>query len=218
MEPLDKEMIKGVLEGDKVWIRKFEQKFRHKLLNFVLQKIGKYEDAEEIVQDTLVSAIYCLPSFLGKSSLWTWICGIAKHEIADFYRKRKIKEVLFSHFPGLERLASKALSPELALEEKEIKEKIVGCFLSLTEGYRDVLRLKYIEGHSVRQIGQQLKKTSKAIEMRLRRARVAFVQNWNEKAVGPENLFTLSQRNLSFFKECLGAFDSSLQNLKGHQV
>jgi len=211
-------MIKGVLKGDKVWIRKFEKRFRHKLLNFVLQKIGKYEDAEEIAQDTLVSAIYCLPSFLGKSSLWTWICGITKHEIADFYRRRKIKEVLFSRFPGLERLASKALSPELALEEKEIKEKIVGCFLSLTEGYRDVLRLKYVEGHSVRQIGQQLKKTSKAIEMRLRRARVAFVQNWNEKAVGPENLFTLSQRNLSFFKECLGAFDSSLQNLKGHQV
>jgi RNA polymerase sigma-70 factor (ECF subfamily) len=210
MEPVDKEMIKGVLKGDKVWIRKFEQKFRHKLLNFVLQKIGKYEDAEEIVQDILISAIYCLPSFLGKSSLWTWMCGIAKHEIADFYRKRKIKEVLFSRFPGLERLASKALSPELALEEKEIKEKIVGCFLSLTEGYRDVLRLKYVEGHSVRQIGQQLKKTSKAIEMRLRRARVAFVQNWNEKAVGPENLFTLSQRNLSFFKQYLWIIGSSL--------
>lgn len=212
MDPLDKEMIKGVLEGDRVWIRKFEQKFRHRLLNFVLQKIGRYEDAEEIVQDILVSAIYCLPSFLGRSSLWTWLCGIAKHEIADFYRKRKIKEVLFSHFPGLERLASKALSPELALEEKEIKEKIVGCFLSLAEGYRDVLRLKYIEGHSVRQISQRLKKTSKSVEMRLRRARSAFIQNWNEKAVGPENLFTLSQRNLSFFKQYLWLIGPSLSD------
>lgn len=211
-------MVRGVLRGDKIWIRRFEQKFRHKLLNFVLQKVGRYEDAEEIAQDTLVSGIYCLPSFLGKSCLWTWLCGIAKHEIADFYRKRKIKEVLFSHFPGLESLASKALSPELALEEKEMKEKILHCFLALAEGYRVVLRLKYVEGFSVRQIAQQLKKTSKAVEMRLRRARAAFVQNWNEQQTSSENLFTLSQGNLSFFKECLWLVGSSLPDTEGFKA
>ena len=100
MDPLDQELVRGVLKGDKVWITKFERKYRQRLLNFILQKIDNYQDAEEVAQDVLVSAIYCLPSFLGKSCLWTWLCSIAKHEIADFYRRKKIKEVLFSHFPA----------------------------------------------------------------------------------------------------------------------
>lgn len=217
MENKDKQMVRGVLQNDKVWMRKFERQYRQRLLNFVLQKIDSYEDAEEIVQETFIGAIYSLPSFLGRSSFWSWLCAIAKHEVADFYRKKKIKTILFSHFPGLYRLASRALNPQMALEEKEIEQKILDCFLNLTEGYRKVLRLKYIEGFSLHQIAGRLRKSTKAIEMRLRRARHAFALNWNDAKNYPENCFALNPRDLYFFKEYLGVIGSSLPNLKGHQ-
>ncbi len=217
MEDKDRQMVRGILRGDRVWIRKLEQKYRQRLLNFVLQKIDSYEDAEEIVQETFISAIYSLPSFLGRSSFSSWLYAIAKHEIADFYRKKKIKTILFSHFPGLYRLASRALSPEMALEEKEIEQKILCCFLNLTEGYQRVLRLKYVEELSLRQIAGRLRKSTKAIEMRLRRARHAFTVNWNDAKNYPENCFALNPRDLYFFKEYLGFIGPSLPNLKGHQ-
>jgi len=217
MRDQEGQLIGGILKGDKLWIRKFEQQYRPRLLNFVLQKVSQYEDAEEIVQETFISAIYSLPSFSGKSCFWSWLCGIAKHEIADFYRKRKIKEVLFSRFPKLAQLASKALGPQTALEEKEIKQKILHCFLNLAEGYQDILRLKYMEGFSLRQIAQLLQKTVKAAEMRLRRARIAFAKNWNDQKNYSKNYPALNPRNLSFFKECLGLAGSSLPDLKNYQ-
>jgi len=106
----------------------------------------------------------------------TWLCGIAKHEIADFYRKKKIKTIVFSLFPALESFVSQALSPEGVLEEKELKEKVVKILRLLAEGYAQVLRLKYIQEFSVREIAESLGETEKAIESRLTRARKAFAK------------------------------------------
>lgn len=210
MRETDEEVIKGILRSDDFWLEKFQRWYRKRLLNFVLQKIDDPRDAEEIVQDVLMSVIYCLPSFQGKSSFWTWICGIARHEIADFYRKRKIKTILFSHLPFLKKIASQALSPELALEEKELKEKVVRVFSHLAEGYREILRLKYIEGFSLCQIASRYRKSVKAVEMRLRRARFAFVADWNHEEMDQKTFSSLCPGDISFFEEYLGFYCSSL--------
>ena len=141
--------------------QKIYQKYQERLLNFILQKVECCEDAEEILQETMLSALDSLPLFRGQSSLYTFLCSIAKHETADFYRRKKIKTFLFSRVPGLENIVSRALSPEMALEEKEIKDKVIRTLQSLSEGYSRILRLKYIDGLSYREIGRKLKKTAK---------------------------------------------------------
>lgn len=170
------ELIKKVITGDQEAIKRLYEKHRPRLLNFILQKVEKHEDAEEILQEAMVSAVDSLPLFRGDSSLYTFLCSIAKHEIADFYRKKKIKTFLFSHFPELEKIASQALSPERALEEREIKIEVIRALRSLSEGYSRILRLKYIDGLSYYEIAQKLKKSVKAVESRLARARKAFAE------------------------------------------
>ncbi len=80
---------------DEEKFKKIYQKYQARLLNFILQKVGRREDAEEILQETMISVLDSLPLFRGNSSLYTFLCSIAKHEIADFYRKKKIKSFLF---------------------------------------------------------------------------------------------------------------------------
>ena len=162
---------------------------RKRLVGFVSQKVGRHEDVEEIVQDTLLSAWDSLPVFKGKSKLFTWVCGIARHEIADFYRKRKIKQVVFSKLPFLRELVDKALGPELAYQELETKRKILKTLKTLSEGYSLVLRLKYVEGLSMKQIARRLNISTKAVESRLSRARSAFRKEYaTEPAVYLEEI------------------------------
>ena len=168
----------GQRPEDERVVEELYEKYFQKLLNFILLKIDDPQDAEEILQDTFVSAIDSLPLFSGKSSLFTWLCGIAKHEVADFYRKKKIKTIFFSHFPILEKLASRALGPEEELMEAEIKKRIKIVFRKLSEGYGKILRLKYVEGNSVAQVADILGITLKAAESRLSRARFAFRKVW----------------------------------------
>lgn len=174
----EKQLISKILSGDKKATERFYKKYSSRVLNFIRLKIDDHRDAEEILQDSFVSALDSLPLFSGKSSLFTWLCAIAKHEVADFYRKKKIKTTLFSHLPVLEELAGRALGPEEKLMEAEIKKRIKVVFKTLSEGYRQILRLKYVEGYSVAQIAKELGMSFKAVESKLFRARVAFQKEY----------------------------------------
>lgn len=147
---------------------------RQKLVCFISRRVSDPADTEDIVQETLISIYDSLPLFKGKSSFLTWACGIARHEISDFYRRKKIKQIVFSRLPWLKELVSQALGPELAYQELETKKKIVRTLKRLSEGYSSILRLKYVEELSMRQIAQELGLTVKAVESRLTRARLAF--------------------------------------------
>lgn len=157
------------------------EEYRQRLTKFVAKRVDNFLDAEEIVQDTLISALDSLPTFKGKSSQFTWLCGIARHEIADFYRRKKIKQIVFSKLPFLEKLVSEALGPELAFQELETKTKILKTFKNISEGYTRILRLKYVEGLSMKQIAYKLNLTVKAVESRLTRARLAFQLEYAKK-------------------------------------
>ena len=153
-----------------------------KLKNYVFSKVFDRHEAEEVLQETLISIHESFPFFKGNSSFLTWACGIANHEVADFYRKKKIKTLLFSHFPFLENIVSEALSPVESpvenLEKQEIRKEVKKVLSDLSEGYSQILRLKYYHGMSVIEIAQKLKTTVKAVESRLSRAREAFRRNW----------------------------------------
>ena len=170
------DFINQALSGSPKAQKKIFDQFAPRVKNFLRQRGLAEDEVEEVAQETFISVFEALPFYNYRSSLSTWICSIAKHELIDYYRKRKIKTILFSFFPGLEGLVSRSLGPEAVLEKKELIRKVKKAFSLLTEGYTQVLRLKYIEGFSVRQIACQLEVTEKTIESRLTRARKAFAR------------------------------------------
>ncbi len=178
---MDEERLRQELLGTKM---------RKRLQGFVRQKVDKYEDVEEIVQDTLLASWDSLPLFRRKSKLFTWVCGIARHEIGDFYRKRKIKQIVFSKLPFLKEIMDKALGPELQYLELETKRKILKTLKGLSEGYSKILRLKYIDGLSMKEIAGKLNISVKAVESRLSRARLAFREVYaTESGIISEEIF-----------------------------
>jgi len=154
------------------------EKIKRQLRAYIFKKVKDKSEAEEIFEETLVSVVESLPSFAGRSSFFTWLCAIANHEIADFYRKRKIKTFLFSHFPFLENIVSEALGPEEEVLKDEAREEVKKVLSQMSEGYAKILRLKYYQGLSMQEIAQKLGLTVKAVESKLSRAREAFRKEW----------------------------------------
>jgi len=170
--------ITKVIQGNRRSLLDFYRQVTPFLQSFFTPKIADIRDCDEVIQDTLLSIIDSLPQFKGESAFSTWCFSIARHELIDYYRRKKIKTLLFSHFPFLKTIVDKALGPQLQLEEKEMKHKIFTTFANLSEGYAEVLRLRYIEGLSVSAIAQKLEITYKAAESRLSRARLAFQEEF----------------------------------------
>lgn len=174
----EKELVKKILAGEKGAVSFFYKRYKKPLFSFILKRCQSRDDGEDIFQETITSALNSLANFKFKSSLFSWLCGIAKHEVVDFYRREKIKTILFSRLPILENLASQALGPEGKTLKRELKKEIITVLQELGEGYFKILRLKYVEELSVKIIAKKLRITAKAVESRLTRARNKFKKTW----------------------------------------
>jgi len=156
----------------------FYKKYYLGVKKFVSQKIDDEGIVDELTNDIMMAAMMCQSNFNGKCNEFSWICSIAKHKIIDYYRKKKIKMILFSISDEFEEIADKALTPERDVLKNELKEEIKKTFAELNKGYKDILRLKYIEGWKINDISKNLKLTTKAVESKLIRAKKKFREAW----------------------------------------
>lgn len=175
----DKELVMEILGGNEKALKFFYGAYRGRLFTFIKNKIANENDAEEILQDVLLATIEALRDFSFRSSLLTFICSIANHKVIDFYRRKKIKNVVFSRLPDVEPLISTFFGPEEQLDEQLLKQKIHQTFQNITPKYRKILQLKYVYGFSVSEIAQKLSISFKSAESQLFRARRAFVMAYS---------------------------------------
>jgi RNA polymerase sigma-70 factor (ECF subfamily) len=148
------------------------------LRKYISQKIDDEGVVEELVNDVMLAVMDSEGSFEGRCSEFSWLCSIANHKIIDYYRKKKIKTILFSVNPVFEEIADKALTPERDVLKNELKEEIKKTFGDMRKGYQKILRLKYIEGWKVKEIAKKMNTTIKAVESKLIRAKKEFRENW----------------------------------------
>jgi RNA polymerase sigma-70 factor (ECF subfamily) len=153
-------------------------KYQRSITGFVRQKISDEGVVEELTQDILLAAFNAMPNFNGKCSEFSFICGIAKHKITDYYRKKKLKTILFSVNPKFEEIAQDALTPERDVLKEELKKEIYKTMKELRADYGKILRLKYVEDWKSSQIAVVMKLSIKAVESRLIRAKKQFQNLW----------------------------------------
>lgn len=171
----EKKMVQEILSGSERTLWYFYKHFQKSLASYIKNKIADPNDAEEILQDTFLSALEGLRDFSFKSKIFTYLCAIANHKIIDHYRKKKIKSILFSKLSDFEPLVSAIIGPEEKLDDALLREKIQQTFNKLSPKYRRILQLKYVDGFSVDEIAEKLAISFKSAESTLFRARRAFV-------------------------------------------
>lgn len=154
------------------------QKYYRSVRGFISKRIEDEGVIEEIGNDVMLAAIKSWPNYNRKCSEFSFICSIAKHKIIDYYRKKKLKTILFSVNPAFEEIADAALSPERDVLKNELKEEIKKTLNELSEGYGKLLRLKYVDGRRIREIAEILNLSIKSVEARLIRAKGKFRRAW----------------------------------------
>jgi len=57
------------------------------LYRYALARVRKPDVAQDLVQETFLAAMRGHEKFAGQSSVRSWLCGILKHKLCDYYRK-----------------------------------------------------------------------------------------------------------------------------------
>jgi RNA polymerase sigma-70 factor (ECF subfamily) len=174
-------IIVDVLLGKKGSATKFYKDYAPKIRRYLMAKLPEAE-VEEILQDTFLSAFDSLSLYRGESSVSTWIVAIARHEVADFYRKKYVRVAVEKTSPLFDNMVSDILSPEFEWEKKKMEKRFFSTYRVLSKQYQDVLSYKYELSMSVREIAVRMEMSFKATESLLFRARVAFREEYENRA------------------------------------
>lgn len=164
----DTQLLERLKKGEPLAVQQWFSGYHDRLLRFVLTKVSSDKDAEELVQETFINCLKHLPLFRGDSSILTWMQGIARHEVADFYRKKYAKKAIKALPLGDLVIGAKVD------DAHEVSEKVKTVLLKMSTDYRELLSLKYIDGKKVGEIALELGRSIKAIESDLFRARSEF--------------------------------------------
>ena len=168
MDDKDKELVEKAKAGDTASFEALVKKYQDKiygLANHVC--LGLKSEADDVYQETFISAFKNIKSFKGKSGFGTWLYRIAANNCWMKYRKKKREKLVsLEDVHGLEDLASVD-----AVRRKELSESVAKGLSKLSVDFRLAITLADIQGLSMEEAAKVLKITVPAFKTRLFRAR-----------------------------------------------
>lgn len=174
-EPPDAVLAVEARKGSR---RAFDQLIqRHRLPIFRIARhyLGTADDAFDILQETFVSAWLGLGRYDPARDFGAWLRTIALNKCRDFSRRQGVRRKLLRLFSLLEVRDGSAASQEAVREGAEFEARrlaaLEAAIAALPAAYKEPLLLTAFAGLSQRDAALQLGTTTKAIEMRVRRAR-----------------------------------------------
>lgn len=169
-----KSLVQRIISGDSQSVLELYQLYSPRILNYLVKRLPAEDDAQEILNDVFLDAIDTISMLRKDENLQAWLYKIAHHKTVDYYRKRKIKSIILSQIPYLEIVDSEVHQPEFQFEKDKVRDKMESAFRSLPDLYRKILRLRYEDKISVKEIAVILELSFKATESLLFRARQSF--------------------------------------------
>ncbi len=119
--------------------------------------------AEDLLQETLLSAVASAESFRGDSAVSTWMCGIARHLVARHWESERRSDVARSRLQVV---------PDVDVEQQLLdKDEVAAALGRLPALHRQVLVLKYLDELPVQDIAEQVGRTKVQVQSLLQRAR-----------------------------------------------
>ncbi len=167
--------------GDQDAFRELVERYSGTVYNLALRLTNNPQEAEEVLQETFISAFRALDRFEGRSKLSTWLYRIAYNAALMRLRKREpattsIDEPVVGEEGEVlpRQLVDWGALPDEIVLNGELQAALHRAVGSLPESLRAVFVLSDIEGLSTAETAETLNLTETNVKVRLHRARLAL--------------------------------------------
>jgi len=164
--------------GDLATIVRDEVRFRDwydatlpRVYRYLVARCGGDESlAEELTQQTFVEAIRQRHRFDGRSDVVTWLCAIGRNKLVDHHRRhgreaRRHERLIATH---------RSQGTDATWRRVETRDAVVRALDQLPDDQRLALLFQHLDGLTVREIARVMRRSEKATESLLARARDNF--------------------------------------------
>ncbi len=177
----EQDLIRRLQAGDQAAYAEMVERYAGRIYNLALRLMGDEAAAEDVLQETFLSAFRAIDRFEGRSQLGTWLYRIANN--TALMQLRKKEPATFSLDSPLETEEGDEIPrqffdfcclPERDLLSDEARAEMRAAIDALPESLRVVFVLRDIEGLSTRETADALGLSVPAVKTRLMRARLAL--------------------------------------------
>jgi RNA polymerase sigma-70 factor (ECF subfamily) len=179
----DAELVARAKAGELDAFEALTNRYEQRVYSLALRMLRQEQDAEDVTQQTFLSALENLGGFRGEAGFATWLLRIASHAALKVIRKRKglntvsLEEATeeadgYDTIPHPEYIADWRQSPERLVQNNEIQRLLDDALANLDEKHRLVFLLRDVEGLSVKETSEALGLSEANTKVRLLRARL----------------------------------------------
>ena len=174
----EEKLIRAGQRGDHQAVETLFRRYQRPLFQTALRVLGNTEDAEDALQDGLLSAYRNLKRFEGRSQFSTWLTRIVINAALMRRRSAKARPAISldeppreDDLPATERFADNGLTPEQVFANTEIREMLSENLDQLSPLLRTAFVLREVQGYSTGEAAKKLGVTENTLKARLWRAR-----------------------------------------------
>lgn len=140
------------------------------VFSFSLQKLGDYNVADEITVTVFAKVLSKLNLYDPAFQFKTWLLTVAQNTIIDYWRKKSRENE--DATDGLEMVENQfAKSPEELMISAEEQKKILKIIETLDANYQTIIRLRFFEERSIKEISEELQISVSNAKVRIMRAK-----------------------------------------------
>jgi RNA polymerase sigma-70 factor (ECF subfamily) len=194
--PSDGELVRQAQAGELAAFEALARRHEQRVYSLARRMLRHEHDAEDITQQTFLSALEHLEGFRGESTFSTWLLRIATHAALKIIRKRKGLDTVsleaateeqegFDSIPHPEYIADWRQSPEQLVHKHELQRLLDEALSKLDEKHRLVFLLRDVEGYSVRETAAVLDLSEANVKVRLLRARLQLREHLTQTLGDP---------------------------------
>src|SRR5437660_5309976 len=174
----EEKLIRAGQRGDPQAVETLFRRYQRPLFQTALRVLGNAEDAEDALQDGLLSAYRNLKRFEGRSQFSTWLTRIVINAALMRRRSAKARPAVSldeapreDELPVTELFAAEGPNPEQVYAGTELREMISANLEELSPLLRTAFVLREVEGYSTGEAAKKLGVTENTLKARLWRAR-----------------------------------------------
>lgn len=166
------QLINRARAGDGEAFGALVEQYRDNVYRLAYRMCGNAHDADEAAQEAFVAAWRALPNFRGEAKFSTWLYRLTTNAAIDLMRREKRHRTASEE--DVPELADETDSPQQQVERTEQRETVQKALSALSEEYREVLLLRYMQELDYTEIAAALSLPAGTVKSRLNRAKAAL--------------------------------------------
>lgn len=175
----DGELAALTLAGRNAAFAEILHRHRDAVYRIVVGNVGDAEEALDLVQETFIAAHAALRRYDPARAMRAWLTVIALNKCRDWGRRRAVRRFIAFALPlddAAERVVEDRPGHDVEVEDREALTRASREISALPASLREVLVLRTLEGMSQAEVASALGLSEKAVETRLRRARLRLAE------------------------------------------